>query len=92
MRPPEPRLPLEPLETALCARLDRAGPRTAGSDNADPNLASCAELAELVGVTSRTWGRWRHTGIRLTAADRAAVAIGRHPLDIWGGDFHQGTT
>lgn len=92
MRPAEPRLPLAPLERRVCAHLDRAGAHSRHGDTSDPNLASADELGAAVGVTGRTWTRWRETGIRITQADRAAVAVGDHPLDIWGDDFHQGTT
>lgn len=81
------RLPLAPLERRLCAHLDLRGVHTPGSDPWDPMLVSADELAELVGVTSRTWKRWRDEGVPLVRADRAAVAVGDHPLDIWP-DFH----
>ena len=81
------RLPVAPLEARLCAHLDRAGVHTQYGESVDPNLASMDELAELVGVTSRTWKRWRDEGVPLVRADRAAVAVGHHPLDIWP-DFH----
>lgn len=81
------RLPLAPLEVRLCAHLDRRGVHTRGSDPWDPLLVSSEELAELVGVTSRTWNRWRVDGVPILRADLAAVAIDAHPLDIWP-DFH----
>ncbi len=47
------------------------------------------EFAEMVGVSSRAIARWRTAGNRLDwkVADRCAVALGLHPLNIWGDDW-----
>lgn len=40
-------------------------------------------LAEAVGVTPRTVHRWLAKGMTEEAADRAAVRLGRHPVEVW---------
>jgi len=45
-------------------------------------------LASRVGVAARTVWRWRHNGLTDQQADRAAIALGYHPLNIWT-DWHQ---
>lgn len=48
-----------------------------------PNTPT-TQLEETTGISARTFKRCRKTG-RITAeiADRAAIAVGRHPGDIW---------
>ena len=42
------------------------------------------ELAKSLGVAARTVHRWRATDtVPPMAADRAAVALGHHPAEIW---------
>ncbi|NNF70332.1 MAG: helix-turn-helix domain-containing protein [Acidimicrobiia bacterium] len=53
-----------------------------------PLLASAgnppvAQLARQVGVATRTVWRWQLRGLTDTQADRAAVALGLHPANIW---------
>lgn len=85
-----PRLPLEPLEAAV-------GPMTlrhrsaheprrhdAGSAEVDHPGGVHPRIAELAGVSRRTVVRWRHIGIPLELADRAACALGLHPANVWG--------
>ena len=46
--------------------------------------ATPAALARAIGVTARTVYRWRHAGvIPADHADRAAVALGHHPAELW---------
>ena len=51
--------------------------RTAAGTN------SHAALASLVGVSDRTLWRWQRSGLNDTQADRAAVALGLHPVSVW---------
>ena len=53
----------------------------AGPDATDETFAGS------VGVHRSVPYRWRRDGIPFWAADRAAIAIGSHPLLIWP-DFH----
>ncbi len=41
------------------------------------------QLAARIGVSVRTIWRWHHTGLDDCQADRAAVALGFHPANIW---------
>jgi hypothetical protein len=41
------------------------------------------DLAMFTGFTARTIHRWLHNGIPDRNADRAAVALGLHPMTIW---------
>ena len=41
------------------------------------------QLARLTGFPARTIHRWAHNGISDRNADRAAVALGKHPSNIW---------
>ncbi len=47
-------------------------------------------------VNHATAGRWRREGITIHAADRATIALGVHPVEIWPnyGDLaiHEGAT
>ena len=45
-------------------------------------------LAARLGVATRTISRWRHNGLTDDQADRAAVMLGYHPLNVWT-DWHQ---
>lgn len=46
------------------------------------------ELARLSGITTTSLGRWLEGGqIRADRADRLAVALGKHPSQIWGDDW-----
>lgn len=41
-------------------------------------------LARAIGVSPRTIHRWTRGGIPEFAADRAAIALGYHPCEVWG--------
>ena len=71
------RLPLQPLLAAL--RIDHT---LARSDVPGPGVA--AQAATLLGVSTRTIHRQKHTGISPEAADRLAIAAGLHPILVWG--------
>lgn len=46
------------------------------------------ELARLSGITTTSLSRWLEGGlIRADRADRLAVALGKHPCQIWGEDW-----
>lgn len=49
---------------------------------------SRAKIGELVGVSARTVIRWSQTGIPMWAADRAAIAVGSHPVLVWS-EYHE---
>jgi hypothetical protein len=66
------RLPVEPLI------------RVAGLDR----TRWAAQLSRATGVSTRTCHRWALTGLTVVAADRAAVAFGLHPLQVWGPAWH----
>lgn len=40
-------------------------------------------LARRLGVTDRTIWRWKAEGLSDHQADRAACALGRHPVSVW---------
>ena len=45
---------------------------------------STKRIAELAGVSRRTVARWRNNGvIPNIKADHIAIALGRHPAEIW---------
>lgn len=45
------------------------------------------DFAEAVGCSRRAVHRWRHAGLTWDAADRAAVAVGLHPANVWGREW-----
>jgi len=69
----DPAWPYQPLEKYLAAtRPTTDGPVTA------------REVAKLAGVTRTTVQKWRATGVFPEVfADRAAIAAGAHPAEIW---------
>lgn len=83
-RPPQPRpFTLTPLVPLVGGHVGR------GANQWDPGFAE--RLAVVVG---RVWGfpgdaarkrvgRWHTLGLTVTEADRLAVALGRHPAEIW---------
>jgi hypothetical protein len=40
-------------------------------------------VAAACGVTVRVVRRWAASGLSVVEADRAAVALGQHPGDVW---------
>ena len=68
-------LPLEPLYNIAVGM----------SDN--PRFTQ-GEFARMINVTERAVTRWKKQGgIPWTSADEAAIAIGLHPLLVWGDDW-----
>jgi hypothetical protein len=81
-------LPFKPLEELMVARLD--GHRACGryDDHYDQRLVHAQDLAEKVGVSRRTWERWKAADrVPWGMADHAAISAGEHPVLIWP-DFH----
>jgi hypothetical protein len=73
------RFPVEPLLALVGAgweviERNGGGVQMVGADR---------RLARAVGVSTRTVYRRKHTGLCPWAADRWAVALGRHPGDVW---------
>lgn len=69
---------------------ERSGKRATKSYPAAPVLAYLAdtpdgEIADRFGVTRRTVQRWRHghASIAQSIADRIALELGLHPVNIW---------
>lgn len=51
------------------------------------------QVAEQLGLSSRTVIRWRlEGGVPLHTADRVAAMLGMHPNDIWGSGFDEAWT
>jgi hypothetical protein len=46
-----------------------------------------SDVAEAVGVSSKTVQRWKVDGLSWSVADRAAVAVGAHPATVWGDEW-----
>jgi hypothetical protein len=44
-------------------------------------------FAKTCGVARPAIYQWRKHGVRIDQADRVAVALGKHPLEIWP-EFH----
>lgn len=49
-------------------------------DRIEPNRTT---LSAHTGVSRATIYRWEHDGIPIESADRAAVALGFHPAELW---------
>lgn len=71
----DPRFPVEPLAAAAGITLGEY----AGAHSRPGNEI----IAELVGVKPRWARQLRHRGLTEAQADRAATALGLHPLAIW---------
>ena len=51
---------------------------------ADAIGATCdGDIAQATDTCRRTVQRWKHTGMSVDQADRAAVRAGYHPANIW---------
>lgn len=44
-----------------------------------------AGLARALGRDRAQVGKWRQRGVTLDSADRIAVALGLHPVEVWPG-------
>ena len=47
-------------------------------------------LAEVLDRSRRVVTRWKALGLSLVQADRCAVALGHHPVDLWP-DWYEAT-
>lgn len=76
------RLPLAPLEEALAGG-DADIRKRANIPITNDGTVLVAYIAHVCGVNRITVYRWRDTGLSTYQADRAAVAVGLHPLNVW---------
>lgn len=85
------RFPFAPLEQA--ARGDRprhTHPVCMHCTSQGDGSAACLDdhgLAQILGVSHRQVYRYRHNGLNDETADHLAVRIGRHPVEIWPGEW-----
>lgn len=81
------RFPLGPLLVASGALHATQFQESARADGRYENREDAPRvmpaLAEATGVSVGQLHRWKREGIPLRSADRAAVAIGHHPGEIW---------
>jgi len=77
--PRQPRYPLEPL-AALC----RARHHPANETHNTDTMTSIGIVIAVTGTDAAVVHRWnRRGGIPEVSADRVAVALGLHPINIW---------
>lgn len=80
----KPRLPFGPLFDALPTRLEV---RPCGRMDQECEIGTPRQVADALGIAPRTAYRWRSEGIPVDDADRLAIALGMHPIEIWGDDW-----
>ena len=71
------RWPVEPLHALI-------GPPPPRRTRQGPPAARHVWLASQVGVSASTAQKWETSGLTDRQADNAAVALGRHPAELWG--------
>lgn len=77
----QPKLPFENLERYLIGADELVRDHV---NNPGEHLVSNAGIALRCGINRQTVHRWRlDGGIPLFSADRIAIRLGVHPLDIW---------
>ena len=81
---PRVRFPIEPLADAAGITLGQIG-----GHQPDDHPSGIARLAELIGVKPRWARHLRHQGITEEQADKAATALGLHPITIWPSEWPQ---
>jgi hypothetical protein len=81
---PQPTVPVEPLVDYLAHRYGTARGITPAPDY---NMAA---VCDLLDVPRDTWYRWKRRGIPLWTADRIAIDLSVHPIQIWD-SFWDGT-
>ncbi len=79
-RPRLPRVPLQPLLEFLERDYDLSH-TTENLALEGPNISAACRL---LGVSRALWQRWIWDGITFNAADKLAVRLGHHPIEIWG--------
>lgn len=70
--------PFPPLLTATGITLGQIG-----GQQSDDAPGGVAELCRRFQVSKKVITRWRTSGLTETEADRAAGALGLHPMDLW---------
>lgn len=79
---------LSPARFAFGPLWEKARPLLLAHDDTRPNRYSMAgptlaALVRLTGIPRKQWERYKQDGLTLAAADRAALALGYMPWDIW---------
>lgn len=57
--------------------------------DAEPLLYRLERDGREAAIESKTRSRWRAEGIELYNADKWAIRLGYHPIEIWGQDFYR---
>lgn len=57
--------------------------------DATPLLDKLLRDERYEAVPAKTKSRWRAEGIELYNADKWAIRLGYHPIEIWGQDFYR---
>jgi len=88
------RWPLDPLIARLGPAHTRVFCRFCHHDSTltARDCVTHTDLAAAVHVSRRTVQRWARHGLSDTAADRAAIALGVHPAQVWPGWVAVGLT
>lgn len=85
MSTPSVRLPFAPVD----ARVPR---EPSGADFTTPgphNWYGYSLISRNAGIARGRLHEWKRLGVPLSAADRAARAVGaEHPADLWGADYY----
>lgn len=82
------RLSLGPLEDYLLYATRRRGWVERHGDNCDPMLLSVPEIVEHLGVTARSWQRYRgDDSLPIERAEAIADRFGVHPIEVWGDEW-----
>lgn len=76
-----PTFPLEPLAKAAGVTLGQIGGQTRVADHDARH--GYAELSELLAVSRTTLRKWRANGLTIDQADKAAMALGMLPHEVW---------
>lgn len=84
------RYPLENLEAILHGH-DLHMRHETGNLHRDTDRVLPGYVAQVCGVSRTSVHRWRAEGLTAWAADKAAIAIGLHPVIIWS-DWAEGGT
>jgi hypothetical protein len=77
------RLALEPLWRYVQRRHRPRHDTDDGTRLWGPVVFGRSHVGDVVGVSPRVVGRWGRAGLTVWEADRAAVACGTHPANVW---------
>ena len=86
------RLPWQPLEDLLVARL---GPpsRKRSAKRGNSTGATISNMARELHTSAGGIQNWQRRGtMTIRSADRCAIALGMHPVEIWGDAWLTDTT